>query len=82
MTEEDIAKVVASWTGIPVSRLQEGERAKLSFMEDRLGKRVIGQAHHNPFGDGYAAARICATIMGAPDAVAGLTSFTPILQAV
>lgn len=49
---------------------------------EHAGKRVIGQAHHNPFGDGYAAARICATIMGAPDAVAGLTSFTPILQAV
>jgi ATP-dependent Clp protease ATP-binding subunit ClpB len=43
VTEEDIAKVVASWTGIPVSRLQEGERSKLSHMEDRLGLRVIGQ---------------------------------------
>jgi ATP-dependent Clp protease ATP-binding subunit ClpB len=43
VTEEDIAKVVASWTGIPVSRLQEGERAKLVQMEDRLGERVIGQ---------------------------------------
>jgi ATP-dependent Clp protease ATP-binding subunit ClpB len=43
VTDEDIAKVVASWTGIPVSRLQEGERSKLSSMEDRLGQRVIGQ---------------------------------------
>jgi ATP-dependent Clp protease ATP-binding subunit ClpB len=43
VTEEDIAKVVASWTGIPVSRLQEGEREKLVHMEDRLGERVIGQ---------------------------------------
>ena len=43
VTEEDIAKVVSSWTGIPVSRLQEGERAKLVRMEDRLGERVIGQ---------------------------------------
>jgi ATP-dependent Clp protease ATP-binding subunit ClpB len=43
VTEEDIARVVSSWTGIPVSRLQEGERAKLSTMEDRLGQRVIGQ---------------------------------------
>jgi ATP-dependent Clp protease ATP-binding subunit ClpB len=43
VTEEDIAKVVSSWTGIPVSRLQEGERAKLVQMEDRLGERVIGQ---------------------------------------
>ena len=43
VTEEDIAKVVASWTGIPVSRLQEGERAKLLKMEARLGERVIGQ---------------------------------------
>jgi ATP-dependent Clp protease ATP-binding subunit ClpB len=43
VTDEDIAKVVASWTGIPVSRLQESERAKLSSMEDRLSQRVIGQ---------------------------------------
>jgi len=43
VTEEDIARVVASWTGIPVSRLQEGERAKLVKMEERLGDRVIGQ---------------------------------------
>jgi len=43
VTEEDIAKVVSSWTGIPVSRLQEGERAKLVRMEERLGRRVIGQ---------------------------------------
>jgi len=43
VTEEDIAEVVSSWTNIPVSRLQEGERSKLVKMEDRLGKRVIGQ---------------------------------------
>lgn len=43
VTEEDIARVVSTWTGIPVSRLQEGERAKLVQMEDRLGERVIGQ---------------------------------------
>jgi ATP-dependent Clp protease ATP-binding subunit ClpB len=43
VTEEDIAKVVASWTGIPVSRLQEGEREKLVKMESRLAERVVGQ---------------------------------------
>ena len=43
VTEEDIARVVSAWTGIPVSRLQEGERAKLVQMEARLGERVIGQ---------------------------------------
>ncbi len=43
VTEEDIARVVATWTGIPMSRLQEGERSKLVKMEERLGKRVIGQ---------------------------------------
>ena len=43
VTEEDIAEVVSSWTGIPVSRLQEGEREKLVHMEERLGHRVIGQ---------------------------------------
>ncbi len=43
VTEEDIAKVVASWTGIPVSRLQEGERSKLTQMESRIAERVIGQ---------------------------------------
>ncbi|WP_298001399.1 ATP-dependent chaperone ClpB, partial [uncultured Akkermansia sp.] len=43
VTEADIAKVVATWTGIPAARLQEGERAKLVHMEERLGARVIGQ---------------------------------------
>jgi ATP-dependent Clp protease ATP-binding subunit ClpB len=43
VTDEDIARVVANWTGIPVSRLQEGERSKLVKMEDRLAARVIGQ---------------------------------------
>jgi len=43
VTEEDIAKVVAAWTGIPVSRLKEGERSKLVHMEERLQARVIGQ---------------------------------------
>ena len=43
VTEEDIAQVVSSWTGIPVSRLQEGERAKLVRLEEHLHQRVIGQ---------------------------------------
>ena len=43
VTEEDIAKVVSSWTGIPVSRLQESERQKLVKMEERLMERVVGQ---------------------------------------
>jgi ATP-dependent Clp protease ATP-binding subunit ClpB len=43
VTEEDIAKVVAIWTGIPVSNLQEGERQKLVKMEERLMNRVVGQ---------------------------------------
>lgn len=43
VTEEDIADVVSSWTGIPVSRLRESERDKLVHMEERLGERVIGQ---------------------------------------
>ncbi|MBA2242057.1 MAG: ATP-dependent chaperone ClpB, partial [Chthoniobacterales bacterium] len=43
VTEEDIAEVVSSWTHIPVSRLQEGERQKLVKMEERLSQRVIGQ---------------------------------------
>jgi ATP-dependent Clp protease ATP-binding subunit ClpB len=41
--EEDVAEVVAKWTGIPVSRLMEGEVEKLIKMEDRLRERVIGQ---------------------------------------
>ena len=41
---EDIAKVVSSWTGIPVARMVEGEREKLLRMEAELGKRVVGQA--------------------------------------
>ena len=43
VSEQDVARVVATWTGIPVSRLQEGERSKLVKMEERLGERVIGQ---------------------------------------
>jgi ATP-dependent Clp protease ATP-binding subunit ClpB len=43
VTDEDIARVVASWTHIPVSRMLEGERQKLVKMEERLGQRVIGQ---------------------------------------
>ena len=41
---DDVADVVASWTGIPAGRLLEGESAKLLRMEEELGKRLIGQA--------------------------------------
>ncbi len=41
--EEDIAQVVSKWTGIPVSKMLEGEMHKLVTMEERLGQRVIGQ---------------------------------------
>ena len=43
INDEDIAAVVAAWTGIPVNRLQEEERDKLLQMEDRLSERVVGQ---------------------------------------
>jgi ATP-dependent Clp protease ATP-binding subunit ClpB len=43
VTEEDIAQVVSRWTGVPVSRMLEGEQQKLLKMEERLSKRVIGQ---------------------------------------
>ncbi|RZO15581.1 MAG: ATP-dependent chaperone ClpB [Verrucomicrobiaceae bacterium] len=45
VTEEDVASVVAAWTGIPVNRLKEGEKEKLLSIESRLGKRVIGQSN-------------------------------------
>jgi len=44
VTEDDVAQVVSTWTGIPVTRLQEGERQKLVKMEERLMERVVGQA--------------------------------------
>tara|TARA_B110000046_G_scaffold185742_1_gene229007 strand:- start:18502 stop:21069 length:2568 start_codon:yes stop_codon:yes gene_type:complete len=44
VTEEEVAEVVAKWTGIPVSKMLEGERAKLLRMEDSLHKRVMGQS--------------------------------------
>ncbi|KHF26220.1 ATP-dependent chaperone ClpB [Solemya velum gill symbiont] len=44
VTEEEIAEVVSRWTGIPVSKMLEGERDKLLQMEQQLGKRVIGQS--------------------------------------
>ena len=43
VTAEEIAEIVSKWTGIPVSRMLEGERAKLLRMEDELARRVIGQ---------------------------------------
>ena len=43
VSDEEIAEVVSKWTGIPVSRMLEGEREKLLRMEDQLHKRVIGQ---------------------------------------
>jgi ATP-dependent Clp protease ATP-binding subunit ClpB len=43
VTEEEIAEVVSKWTGIPVSKMLEGEKDKLLRMEDALSKRVVGQ---------------------------------------
>jgi ATP-dependent Clp protease ATP-binding subunit ClpB len=43
VTDENIAEVVAAWTGIPVAKMLEGERQKLVHMEARIGERVIGQ---------------------------------------
>ena len=43
VTEEEIANIVAKWTGIPVSKLMEGEREKLLHLEDVIHKRVVGQ---------------------------------------
>ncbi|HKI99172.1 MAG TPA: ATP-dependent chaperone ClpB [bacterium] len=43
VTEDDVAEVVSRWTGIPVSRLNEGEMSKLLRLEDELHKRVVGQ---------------------------------------
>ena len=64
---EEIAAVVSKWTGVPVSRLLEGERAKLVRMEDELHKRVVGQSRggacggRRPFA---AAAPVCKTRTG------------------
>ncbi len=43
VTEDEIAEVVSAWTGVPVSRMMETERAKLLVMEERLHQRVVGQ---------------------------------------
>ena len=43
MTDEEIAEVVSKWTGIPVSKMLEGEKEKLLRMEEALNKRVVGQ---------------------------------------
>jgi len=43
VTDEDIAAVVAAWTGIPVAKLRQGETEKLLHLESELGKRLIGQ---------------------------------------
>src|SRR5699024_3226992 len=43
VTDDDIAAVISSWTGIPVGRLMQGETEKLLNLESELGKRLIGQ---------------------------------------
>lgn len=43
VTDDEIAKIISRWTGIPVSRLTEGERAKLLTLEEQLHRRVVGQ---------------------------------------
>ena len=43
VTEEEIAKIISRWTGIPIAKLTEGEREKTLHLEDELHKRVIGQ---------------------------------------
>uniref|UniRef100_UPI003F7EC5C4 ATP-dependent Clp protease ATP-binding subunit n=1 Tax=Waltera acetigignens TaxID=2981769 RepID=UPI003F7EC5C4 len=43
VTDDEIARIISRWTGIPVARLTEGERVKLLHLEDELHKRVIGQ---------------------------------------
>ena len=43
VTEEEIARIISRWTGIPVAKLTEGERSKILHLEDELHKRVIGQ---------------------------------------
>ncbi len=45
VSEEDIARIVSEWTGIPVKRMLESERERLIKMEDELRKRVVGQDH-------------------------------------
>ena len=44
VTEEKVAKIVSSWTGVPVDKMMEGEMARLIKMEERLSERVIGQS--------------------------------------
>ena len=43
VTREDIAEVIAKWTGVPVTKMMQGEREKLLLLEDELHKRVVGQ---------------------------------------
>ena len=49
VTEEEIARIVGRWTGIPVTKLMEGEREKLLHMDEVLHRRVIGQESHSAF---------------------------------
>ena len=43
VTDEEIARIISRWTGIPVAKLTEGERTKILHLEEELHKRVIGQ---------------------------------------
>ena len=57
MTDEEIARIVARWTGSPVEKLVEGEREKLLHLDDVLHQRVIGQDGAVGVGDTGAARR-------------------------
>ena len=43
VTDEEIARIISRWTGIPVAKLTEGEKTKILGLEEELHKRVIGQ---------------------------------------
>ena len=74
VTEEEIARIVARWTGIPVSKLMEGEREKLLHLEDVLHQRVIGQDE--------AVTKVCEAILRQPCGHSGseqAVGFVPVL---
>ena len=65
VTPEHIAAIVSRWTGIPVTKMLEGEREKLLHMEDELGRRVISQKeeskrYRTPFG---VRVQVCKTLI-------------------
>jgi len=76
ITEDNIAKIVSKWTGIPVSKLLEGEKEKLLMMEENIHKRVVGQDEVIVAGCAWGGAAGCAAAIPTGLGISGVGYFS------